>query len=106
MDNSDTNENNEPLTNSEPEESHEELSHSDKMIGVFTEPGKTFDNASKFPPRTKDWVLPLVILLALGVIFSIPAWNLFKHLDDKYAKQLMFASFLYLPLAQLAFLFA
>ena len=71
MDNSDTNENNEQLTNSEPEESHEELSHSDKMIGVFTEPGKTFDNMSKFPPRTKDWVLPLVILLALVAIIQI-----------------------------------
>ncbi|UCH64760.1 MAG: YIP1 family protein [Ignavibacterium sp.] len=71
MDNSDTTENNEQLNNSEQEESQEELSHSDKMIGVFTEPGKTFDNVSKFPPRTKDWVLPLVILLALVAITQI-----------------------------------
>jgi hypothetical protein len=68
MDNSD---NNEQLTSSEAEESQEELSHSDKMIGIFTEPGKTFDNMSKFPPRTKDWVLPLVILLALVSIMQI-----------------------------------
>jgi hypothetical protein len=67
MDNSDTNENNEQLNNSE----QEELSHSDKMIGIFTEPGKTFDSVSKFPPRTKDWVLPLVILLALVAIIQI-----------------------------------
>jgi hypothetical protein len=71
MDTSDTNENSEQLNSSEPEESQEELSHSDKMIGVFTEPGKTFDNVSKFPPRTKDWVLPLVILLALVSIMQI-----------------------------------
>jgi hypothetical protein len=71
MDNSDTNQNNEQLNNSEPEESQEELSHSDKMIGVFTEPGKTFDSVSKFPPRTKDWVLPLVLLLALVAIIQI-----------------------------------
>ncbi len=71
MDNSDTNANNEQLTSSEPEESREELSHSDKMIGIFTEPGKTFDNVSKFPPRTKDWVMPLVILLALVAIIQI-----------------------------------
>ena len=28
-----------------------ELSHSDKMIGVFTEPAKTFFLTSKFPPQ-------------------------------------------------------
>lgn len=44
-------------------------------------------------------------LAVLGILFSIPAFNLYKHLEDKYAKQLMFASFLYLPLSQLAFLF-
>jgi len=70
MDTSDTNENNEQL-NTEPEDSQEELSHSDKMIGVFTEPGKTFDLISKFPPRTKDWLLPFVILLALISITQI-----------------------------------
>jgi hypothetical protein len=71
MNTSDTNENSEQLKSNEPEESQEELSHSDKMIGVFTEPGKTFDNVSKFPPRTKDWILPLVILLALVSIIQI-----------------------------------
>ena len=72
MDNSDTNENNEQLNSSDQEVSpDEELSHSDKMIGVFTEPTKTFDQISKFPPRTKDWILPLVILLALVSIIQI-----------------------------------
>lgn len=44
-------------------------------------------------------------LVILGILFCIPAFNLYKHLEDKHAKQLMFASFLYLPLSQLAFLF-
>jgi len=71
METSDTNENIEQVNNSEPEDSQEELSHSDKMIGVFTEPGKTFDLISKFPPRTKDWLLPFVLLLALVSITQI-----------------------------------
>ena len=71
MDTSDTNENSEQVNNSEPEESQEELSHSDNMIGIFTEPGKTFDLIAKFPPRTKDWLLPFMLLLALVSITQI-----------------------------------
>jgi hypothetical protein len=50
-----------------------ELSHSDKMIGVFTEPTKTFFLTSKFPPRTKDWVIPLLILFFIAAIIRIIA---------------------------------
>lgn len=54
----------------------EELSHSDKMIGVFSEPAKTFQITSLFPTRTKDWVIPLLILFALiGIIRSISMMN-------------------------------
>lgn len=52
--------------------SNGELSHSDKMIGVFTEPGKMFERTSKFPPRHKDWVIPLLVLFILiGITRSI-----------------------------------
>lgn len=72
MDTSDTNQNDEKLNSDDPDVSlEEELSHSDKMIGIFTEPAKTFENVSKFPPRTKDWILPLIILLALVSITQI-----------------------------------
>ncbi|MEL6251464.1 MAG: heme o synthase [Bacteroidota bacterium] len=47
----------------------------------------------------------LTALVVLGIIFCIPAFRLYRSLDDKHAKALMFASFLYLPLSQLAFLF-
>jgi hypothetical protein len=70
MDTPDTNENNEQLNNSEPEESQEELSHSDKMFGVLTEPSKTFDNIAKFPPRTKDWFIPVLILFLLAALIQ------------------------------------
>lgn len=39
----------------------EELNHTDKMTGVFTEPAATFETTSWFPPRTKDWLIPLLI---------------------------------------------
>jgi hypothetical protein len=50
-----------------------ELSHSDKMIGVFSEPSKTFSITSKFPPRTKDWVIPVMILFFVAALIRIIA---------------------------------
>lgn len=53
-----------------------ELSHSDKMIGVFSEPSKTFSITSKFPTRTKDWVIPVLLLFLLaGLIQRIALMN-------------------------------
>lgn len=54
----------------------EELSHSDKMIGIFTEPTKTFEQTAKFPPRNKDWVIPLVIFFfVIAVIRMVSMMN-------------------------------
>jgi hypothetical protein len=50
-----------------------ELSHSDKMIGVFTEPAKTFYTTSKFPPRNKDWVIPVLIFFIVIALIRIIA---------------------------------
>jgi uncharacterized membrane protein YgcG len=50
-----------------------ELSHSDKMIGVFTEPSKTFSITSKFPPRTKDWLIPVILLFFIAALMRIIA---------------------------------
>lgn len=45
-----------------------ELSHSDKMAGIFSEPAATFAHTAAFPPRTIDWLLPVVLLfLLIGV---------------------------------------
>lgn len=49
----------------------QELSHSDKMIGVFSEPAATFQKISYFPPRTIDWALPMFILLVLVALSQI-----------------------------------
>jgi hypothetical protein len=50
-----------------------ELSHSDKMIGVFTEPAKMFDYTSKFPTRNKDWVIPVIIFFIVVALIRMIA---------------------------------
>lgn len=49
------------------------------------------------------WVSMLILVLA-GIFFLIPALRLFKKCDRKSALQLMFASFIYLPIIQIALL--
>jgi hypothetical protein len=44
-----------------------ELEHSDKMIGVFTEPSTMFEKTAKFPPRTKDWLIPVLLLIVFAI---------------------------------------
>lgn len=44
------------------------------------------------------------IIAILGVVFFIPAYQLYEHREMKYAKRLMFTSFLYLPIIQFLYL--
>jgi protoheme IX farnesyltransferase len=43
-----------------------------------------------------------IIIATVGVVFLWMAWNHYRQCDDKSARILMFGSFLYLPVAQLA----
>lgn len=52
-------------------EEEQELSHSDKLIGLVSEPGTMFAKASRFPIRTIDWLLPLLAVLVVTIISSI-----------------------------------
>lgn len=71
-------------TTEEPTNSDAELSHSDKMIGVFTEPSKMFYHTSKFPPRNKDWVIPVFVLfLVVALIRIIAMTNEEVYFDAK-----------------------
>ena len=73
------------IQSEQPTNEMEELSHSDKIIGVISEPAKTFHITSLFPVRTKDWMIPLLIVFAIaGIIRSVAMLN-----DDVYfeAKQ-------------------
>jgi hypothetical protein len=62
-------------TQETPESEEMELSHSDKMIGVITEPSATFSKIAKFPPKTMDWFLPMLILLVLVSLSRIVVMN-------------------------------
>lgn len=73
------------IQSEQPTNEMEELSHSDKVIGIFSEPSKTFHITSLFPVNTKDWLIPLLIVFAIaGIIRSVAMLN-----DDVYfeAKQ-------------------
>ena len=48
-----------------------ELSHTDKLTGIFTEPSATFENMAKFPSRVIDWILPFILLLLIVDITQI-----------------------------------
>jgi heme o synthase len=66
-----------------------------------------------FPASLLPWALPngnpmvgnyaLVVALGCGVMFLIPAIQLYRTLELKAARRLMFASFIYLPVVQLAY---
>ncbi len=47
-----------------------ELSHTDKLVGVFAEPKIMYEKTSHFPPRTVDWIVPLLVLIILSIISS------------------------------------
>jgi len=49
----------------------EELSHTDKMTGIFTEPDTTFSQMAKFPPRTIDWLLPTILMIVFAILSNL-----------------------------------
>jgi hypothetical protein len=57
-----------PPVDSQPEE---ELSHSDKMIGVLSEPASTFEKIAKFPLKTIDWLLPALIFFLVICVTQV-----------------------------------
>jgi hypothetical protein len=52
-------------------EAEAELSHSDKFIGIFAEPAQTYEKTAKFPLKTMDWFLPVLLLLVVVSISQI-----------------------------------
>jgi len=48
-----------------------ELSHSDKLIGVLSEPKSMFEKVSHFRPKTIDWLLPVLLLFLAAAITNI-----------------------------------
>ena len=58
-------------------------------------------------PWVFEWTGPVTAFVAsaAGAWFFLKAYKLYYHLDDKSAKALMFASFIYLPIIQFLYVF-
>lgn len=54
-----------------PENEMEELSHTDKIVGVISEPSNLFSKLSFFPVRTTDWILPLLAMIIVSIAATI-----------------------------------
>jgi len=52
-----------------------ELSHTDKLVGVFSEPNSTFEKMSKFPPKTADWIIPILIVIVIAILSQVLMMN-------------------------------
>lgn len=46
----------------------EEMTFTDKMTGVFTEPSRVFENVKLFGPKVIDWLVPLLLLIGLTIL--------------------------------------
>lgn len=53
----------------EPEEI--ELSHTDKLVGVFSEPAYTFSKMSITGPKTNDWLIPILVFIVTFILSNI-----------------------------------
>lgn len=50
------------------EEEEFELGHTDKLVGIFTEPADTFTKMANYPPKFVDWFIPLMLLVIVAVL--------------------------------------
>ncbi len=57
-----------PNLEAEIEKEEFEPSHSDKLVGVFIEPGKTFRLAALYKTKIPDWFLPLLLFVLASVL--------------------------------------
>ncbi|MBU2444601.1 MAG: hypothetical protein KJ666_03370 [Bacteroidetes bacterium] len=59
------------------ENDHEEfeLSHTDKLVGVFSEPTATFGKMAKFPQKTSDWIVPILVVIVIAILSQVVMMN-------------------------------
>jgi len=67
-----------------PQES--DLSHSDKAVGIITEPDNTYTETAKYPPKTIDWLLPfslLLLFIAISTVLMMSNTNISYEIKQK-----------------------
>jgi hypothetical protein len=62
------------LNNSSDYDSNE-MSFSDKVANLFAEPSNLFEYIKLYPPKTIDWLIPVIITIILTVFSSIMQMN-------------------------------
>ena len=45
-----------------------ELNHTDKLVGVFAEPGPTFSRMQKVGVKTSDWLIPIFVVIIVSIV--------------------------------------
>lgn len=56
------------MSSIEEAQEEQELSHTDKLVGLFTEPITTFGKIAKFPPKTSDWLIPIIVAIVVAIL--------------------------------------
>lgn len=79
--------------NENPQQASEEveLSHTDKLVGVLSEPSATYAQTAKFPPRTIDWLLPVILVIVLSIVsnfFLMKVPSIKYQVQQKQMKQI------------------
>jgi hypothetical protein len=49
--------------------------HSDKIIGLFSEPAKTFETMSRSVPKNIDWLMPVSLLFIIIILTRVVIMN-------------------------------
>ncbi|OGU56408.1 MAG: hypothetical protein A2V66_06215 [Ignavibacteria bacterium RBG_13_36_8] len=44
------------------------ISHSDKLVGVFTNPVETFSKMALLPAQTRDWLIPVLCVIVFAIL--------------------------------------
>lgn len=45
-----------------------ELNHTDKLVGVFSEPANTFKRMASVGVKTSDWLIPIIVVIVVSII--------------------------------------
>jgi len=53
------------------DEEEDEINHSDKMVGLFSEPANTFGKIAQLPTKVIDWLVPLTIFIVVLILSTV-----------------------------------
>ena len=74
-------------TADEPELEVEPLTITDKIVGVFAEPGEIFKNLKEAGPRATDWVVPMTLLIVVAGLLTVIRFNDPEFVNMIYEQQ-------------------